>query len=278
MYPYPHTSERNGTMKLADNHGRTDVVIAAGGLGTRREEWSRYLPKEFYPVRGIPGIVHVLDEIARMGRVRAAMVHHPYYERFILAWASRALIDSQEYARAAERPLPRGPRWPDLDLSFTAQRGPYSDITSVLNADAMLDHPHELYVAYADNLYPEDDPLLRLRDVDGGTSVITRPYNRVEAPSRGVIVCDRGLMVDLVEKPDEFTARALEREHGPDALVLLEGRARTDRSFLDFLWSYRPDHAMEPKLSLALSVYARTHPVRVCPVSSPVTDLGAPAS
>ncbi|RKS06593.1 UTP-glucose-1-phosphate uridylyltransferase [Nocardiopsis sp. Huas11] len=264
-------------MELIENQGRTEVVIAAGGLGTRRAEWSRYLPKEFYPVQGIPGIVHVLDEIAQMGCVRAAMVHHPYYEHFIHAWASRALVDSQGYARAAERPLPHGPRWPGLDLRFTAQQGPYSDITSVLNADAMLDHPHELYVAYADNLYPEDDPLLRLRDTDGGTSVIVRPYNRTEAPSRGVIVCDRGFMVDLVEKPDEFTASDLEREHGPDSLVLLEGRARTDRSFLDFLWSYRPGRAMEPKLSLALSVYARTHPVRVCPISSPVTDLGSPA-
>lgn len=228
-------------------------------------------------MRGIPGIVHLMDEIARMGRVRATMVHHPYYEDFILSWASRALTDERGYDRAAARTCARVPRWPDIDLRFTSQQGPYSDITSVLNADTALGRPHELYVAYADNLYPEDHPFSRLRSTGGGTSVIARPYNRAEAPNRGVIVCDRGFMVDLVEKPDEFTARSLEREHGTDALVLLEGRARADRSFLDFLWSYRPDRGMEAKLSLSLAAYARTHPVRVCRISSSVTDLGAPA-
>jgi hypothetical protein len=73
--PYRHPSERNEAMGSPENQERTDVVIAAGGLGTRRSEWSRYLPKEFFPVRGIPGIVHLMDEIARMGRVRATIAH-----------------------------------------------------------------------------------------------------------------------------------------------------------------------------------------------------------
>jgi NDP-sugar pyrophosphorylase family protein len=42
------------------------VVVAAGGLGTRVSSWSRYLPKEFYPVDGRPGIAHLLDEIAAL--------------------------------------------------------------------------------------------------------------------------------------------------------------------------------------------------------------------
>lgn len=278
MCPYRHFSERNEAMRPTEKKERTDVVIAAGGLGTRRSEWSRYLPKEFFPVRGIPGIVHLMNEIARMGRVRATMVHHPYYEDFIRSWAGRILTHEYGYDRSVARTCARVPRWPDIDLRFIPQQGPYSDITSVLNADTALGRPHQLYIAYADNLYPEDHPFLRLRGTDGGTTVIARPYNRAEAPSRGVIVCDSGFMVGLVEKPDEFTVRGLEREHGPDALALLEGRARADRSFLDFLWSYRSDRAMEPKLSLALSTYARTHPVRVRRISSSVTDLGAPAS
>lgn len=47
------------------------VVIAAGGLGTRRSDWSRYLPKEYFPVQGKPGTTLLLEEIAELGNVRA---------------------------------------------------------------------------------------------------------------------------------------------------------------------------------------------------------------
>ncbi|WP_263363264.1 hypothetical protein [Nocardiopsis listeri] len=42
-----------------------------------------------------------MDEIVRMGRVRATMVHHPYYEDFIPSWVGRALTDERGYDRAA---------------------------------------------------------------------------------------------------------------------------------------------------------------------------------
>ena len=41
------------------------VVVAAGGLGTRVHPWARFIPKEFYPVGGRPGITRLLEEIAR---------------------------------------------------------------------------------------------------------------------------------------------------------------------------------------------------------------------
>lgn len=43
------------------------VVVAAGGLGTRVHGWARFIPKEFYPVDGRPGITHLLEEIAGLG-------------------------------------------------------------------------------------------------------------------------------------------------------------------------------------------------------------------
>lgn len=101
MCPYRNPSERNEAMGPAENQERTDVVIAAGGLGKRRPEWSRHLPKEFFPARGIPGIIHLMEEIARMGRVRDTMVHHPYYEDFILFWAGRALTDERGHDNTA---------------------------------------------------------------------------------------------------------------------------------------------------------------------------------
>jgi NDP-sugar pyrophosphorylase family protein len=66
------------------------VIIAAAGLGTRVSAWSRYLPKEFYPVAGRPGIAHLLDEIAALAPAEAVIVYHPYYEPFA-AWARTAL-------------------------------------------------------------------------------------------------------------------------------------------------------------------------------------------
>lgn len=38
----------------------TSVVVTAGGLGTRAASWAQYIPKEFYPVAGRPGIAHLL--------------------------------------------------------------------------------------------------------------------------------------------------------------------------------------------------------------------------
>ncbi|MBB6172137.1 hypothetical protein HNR23_002197 [Nocardiopsis mwathae] len=55
----------------------------------------------------------------------------------------------------------------------------------------------------------------------------------------------------------------------------MTGRARVSRSFLDFLHAHRHPGG-EPKLSLALSAFAKTAPVRVRRVDTPVTDLGAP--
>jgi hypothetical protein len=46
------------------------VVVAAGGLGTRVHPWARFIPKEFYPVVGRPGITLLLEEIAGLGPAR----------------------------------------------------------------------------------------------------------------------------------------------------------------------------------------------------------------
>ena len=39
---------------------------------------ARYIPKEFYPVDGRPGIVHLLEEIAALGPAEVVIVCHPY--------------------------------------------------------------------------------------------------------------------------------------------------------------------------------------------------------
>ncbi|GAA4895806.1 sugar phosphate nucleotidyltransferase [Streptomonospora salina] len=252
------------------------AAIAAGGLGTRRSDWSRYLPKEYFPVEGRPGIVLLLEEVAELGNVQAAMVHHPYYSPFA-AWASRVLNMPDAYDRmtGAARPTRTSTR---ISVDLIAQHGPYSDITSVLNADDHLGRPGALYVLYSDNLYPDANPVRLLRGSAAETAVIARPYTRDQAARRGVLVCDNGYVLRVVEKPDGPTAQELETRHGSGNLALLEGRVRAGRAFLDYLHAYRCPRgtADEPKLSLALSSYAQTAPVRIRRIDTPVTDLGAP--
>lgn len=255
------------------------VVIAAGGLGTRVSGWSRYLPKEFYPVAGRPGIAHLLDEIAVLAPAEAVIVYHPYYELFT-AWA-RAVLNQHghdRYLHAAQ--FPGVPRLPSgVTLSFIPQRGPYADITSVLNAADHFAAGSDLYVAFADNLYPQDNPLAALRAAPPGyVTVLARAYQRELAPARGVIVVTRQdghlLVSELAEKPDSAAARALELRHGTASLFLLEGRARLTPAFTRWVSNRQQPAGTEPKLALAIAVWARTHPVVVTTTTSHVIDLG----
>ena len=113
--------------------GAAHVVVAAGGLGTRVACWARFIPKEFYPVDGRPGVTHLLEEIAALGPARVVIVYHPYYEGFA-AWARQALSEHGQarYARAARNDFGAVLK-PGLAISFVPQQGPYADLTSVIN-------------------------------------------------------------------------------------------------------------------------------------------------
>jgi UTP-glucose-1-phosphate uridylyltransferase len=254
------------------------VVVAAGGLGTRVANWSRFLPKEFYPVDGAPGIVHLLTEIAALGPARVVIVYHPYYEPFI-RWAKRALRPSgrAQYQALARQPITTRHAVEDLDLKFVRQHGPYADVTSILNGAARLP-PGDLFVAFADNLYPNAVPLLDLATA-ATTAVLARPFDIADAANRGVIVCSNAdgqtTMAALVEKPTNAQARLLADQHGADNLRLLEGRARLTADFVAYLktTSFAPTLS-EPKLSLALASYSRHHRVAVTTITGPAIDLG----
>lgn len=119
---------------------RTDVirvVVCAGGLGTRIAGWARYISKEFYPVEGRPGIVHLIEEISALGPAEVVIVCHPYYDAFT-RWAHAALSQDghDSYLRAARLPAAAGQR--RRSRSASSQHGPYADITSVLNGAGYL--------------------------------------------------------------------------------------------------------------------------------------------
>lgn len=134
------------------------------------------------------------------------------------------------------------------------------------------------YVAFADNLYPDAEPLAALSAIDRElVAVLARPYHRTQAPDRGVIVARRlpgaTLMLDLIEKPSIPHALHLEDRYSPDNLFLLEGRFRLTDRFIRFAHGLTHPQA-EPKLSLALREFARQQPVRIVAIDSTVTDLG----
>lgn len=257
----------------------TRVVIAAGGLGTRVSAWSRYLPKEFYPVAGRPGIAHLLDEIAALAPAEAVIVYNPYYEPFA-AWARTVLSQQGHDSYSSAARLPVTARLPAaVRLSLIPQHGRYADLTSVLNGADYLAAAGDLYVAFADNLYPAANPLAALRSVPRGhVAVLARSYQQELAASRGVIAVTRQdgylLVSELAEKPDPVAARALERRHGIANLFLLEGRARLTPAFISFARSRQSAADAEPKLSLTIADWARAHPVIVTPTTSQVIDLG----
>ncbi len=255
------------------------VVVAAGGLGTRVSSWSRYLPKEFYPVDGRPGIAHLLDEIAALGPAEVVIIYHPYYEAFA-AWA-RAALSPEGQDRYHQAARLRDASWPArLTVRLIPQHGPYADLTSVLNGADHLTAGSDLYVAFADNLYRGDNPLIALRTAPPGhLAVLARGYQPGLAASRGVITvrtADGQLhMHDLTEKPAPDAARALEQRYGTENLLVLEGRARLTPGFIRFARRYRAPGGAEPKLALAIAAYARTHPVLIITTTtSQVIDLG----
>lgn len=255
------------------------VVVCAGGLGTRIASWSRYIPKEFFPVAGRPGILHLLDEISQLGPAEVAVVCHPYYRRFT-AWAQEALSQDahDRYASAAGTQSGTSPA-AGITVSFITQRGPYADLTSVLNGASHLGDDRDLYVAFADNLYPGASPLLALLSAPSGCpAIVTRAYQPELAGHRGVITTKahhgQVVMRDLHEKPGPAAARMLERLHGTSRLLMLEGRARLTPGFLSYARRYQAPTGAEPKLALVLAAYARTSLVTVITTAGHVIDLG----
>jgi len=262
------------------------VVVAAGGLGTRVHGWARFIPKEFYPVGGRPGITRLLEEIGALGPARVAIVYHPYYEQFA-AWGRQVLSPGGHvrYSREAGLDVPAAVP-PGVSVSLIPQRGPYGDLTSVFNGADCLAARESLYIAFADNLYPGASPLELLRDAAGGdVAVLASTYRRALAPIRGILITRPAAdgepreVKTLVEKPDPAQARALEDKHGTGSLLMLEGRARLTAQFIRFARDHQ--HAApggEPKLTLALGAYAREHRVVAVPADAEVIDLGVPAA
>lgn len=260
----------------------TGVVIAAGGLGTRVRGWSPILPKEFRPVGGRPGLLHVLEEAAAAGAERAVMVHHPYYTP-LFGWIHQVLAPGAlaRYQELADQPVSARPPAENLWLDFIAQRGRYADITSALNGAQHLRSGNVL-LAFCDNVDPTHTALRTLVTAAAPRTpaILADPFDIRAATSHGVIICTGSgpvrTMAALVEKPDPAHAAQLAADHGPDNLRLLLGRVCLTPELLRYLSAAARRTATEPRLSLALAAYARHHRIDIITNNNPITDLGAP--
>ncbi|MDH6107957.1 hypothetical protein [Kitasatospora sp. MAP12-44] len=260
----------------------TAVVIAAGGLGTRVAGWSTFMPKEFRPVEGRPGIVHVLQEAEAGGAQRAVVVHHPYYIG-LADWASQVFGPGgtaryrQLAKQAAGQQQPLG-----LRVNFVPQRGRYADVTSALNGSEYL-RTGTIGLVFSDNVDTTHQAMAELVAATDPAmpAVLTSPFDINRASSHGVVVCTGSgpvrAMAGLVEKPEFITAARLVAEHGLDNLRLLQGRMRITPPLLHHLAAtVRHAGRLEPKLSLGLASYARHHRVQVVTSTTAMVDLGAP--
>ena len=169
-----------------------------------------------------------------------------------------------------------------LAVSFVPQHGPYADLTSVLNGADHLCGPRDFYVAFADNLYRGPNPLLAL-----SAATLTRspcwpagtgpswPPAMASSPPPATRDSSSGRPG---RKTQPGAGPALEQRYGRRNLFLLEGRARLTATFTSFARSRLAPSGGEPKLSLALAAWARTHPVHIVETTVDVIDLGALAT
>jgi len=260
-----------------------DVIVAAGGLGTRIHPWSRFFPKEFYPLHQRPGVLYLFEEILSLGPSTVHFVYHPYYDPFI-AWIRHLLLhDGLRQYEAVARGLGKdvGTRLSlaSLDIRFVQQRGRYSDLSSLLTCERLL-RSDSFYLLFADFLYLDGNPLVAMQSTTGtGPLVLARPFNANDIERRGLIITRRLpsrelRIVDIVEKPSLEAARQLARRYGESSLLMVEGRFRLTRKFIRTVSLDNCLSGGEPKLSLAVRNYARSNPVGVVVTESGITDLG----
>ncbi|HMA37136.1 MAG TPA: sugar phosphate nucleotidyltransferase [Chloroflexia bacterium] len=155
------------------------VIIPAGGLGTRMRPHTHSKPKPLVPVGGKPSIAHILDALSVLPIEKIVL---------ITGRGGQLLLDyvKQKYP------------FPAVAIEQKVMRG-QSD--AILLAEPEIDPQSDLFVVFSDTLFEADLlALQRLGAADGAGFV-----KEVPDPSRfGIAVSDaQGFMTRLVEKPED---------------------------------------------------------------------------
>jgi glucose-1-phosphate thymidylyltransferase len=155
------------------------IIIPAGGLGTRMRPHTYSKPKPLVAVGGKPSIAHILDAFAALPIDKVVL---------ITGRQGEMLLDyvKQHYsfeAEAVEQKVMRG----------------QSD--AILLAEPLIDKADDLFVVFSDTLFEADlGAVQHLGDADGAAFV-----KEVPDPSRfGIAVSNaQGYVTRMVEKPQE---------------------------------------------------------------------------
>lgn len=266
-------------MKKLDN----DIIIAAGGLGTRIDGWSSIIPKEFLPYHDRPTILHLLSEAALLSDGNIYYVYHPYYESFI-QWVQKCIVDGHigNYAahlRSVGKDVSHNFEQLKHKIRFIPEHGTYSDISSLLSCRDALSSD-SFYLLFGDNLYPKYQYVRDIKNTSsGGVSILGSVYDEAVASKKGILITElhkgERRLVDLVEKPGSTLAKELAKKHGADSLFFLEGRFKLNHDFINSINIHQCLHNGEPKLAYALRNYAKTQSVKVHVCQEPVIDIGS---
>ncbi len=155
------------------------VIIPAGGLGTRMRPHTYSKPKPLIPVAGKPSIAHILDAFAGLPISKVILITGRNGEMlldYIKAHYPFAAV-------AVEQKVMRG----------------QSD--AILLAEPAINKDEDLFTVFSDTLFEADlGSVLHLADADGAAFV-----KEVPDPSRfGIAVSDAaGYITQMVEKPKD---------------------------------------------------------------------------
>jgi glucose-1-phosphate thymidylyltransferase len=155
------------------------VIIPAGGLGTRMRPQTHSKPKPLVAVGGKPSIAHILDALSVLPIDKVVLITGRNGEMLL------------DYVKAHYP-------FPTVAIEQKVMRG-QSD--AVLLAEGEIDPNGDLFIVFSDTLFEADlTAVQRLGDADGAGFV-----KEVPDPSRfGIAVSDKnGYITRMVEKPQE---------------------------------------------------------------------------
>ena len=155
------------------------IIIPAGGLGTRMRPHTHSKPKPLVPVGGKPSIAHILDALAVLPISKVVLI------------TGRGGDQLLDYVRGHYP-------YPATAVEQKVMRG-QSD--AILLAEAEISMEEDVFIIFSDTLFEADlAQVLRLGDADGAGFV-----KEVPDPSRfGIAVSNaQGYITRMVEKPAE---------------------------------------------------------------------------
>lgn len=161
----------------------TDILISAGGRGTRMKHLSQDIPKHLLEVEGRPFLHYVLDNVMEAGFTKIFLVIGHKKEKL------------EEFVAKHSYPI-------ILIDQYEALPDKYGTACPVMCAEKYLTGKQFVSIA-GDNYYSAED-LQRMREHDDEFTYVGGLIDE-HPEEKGVLVCDdKGILQRIAEKPKEY--------------------------------------------------------------------------